>query len=143
MSKPAQWKAKGREFQQKIRNFFCTLGNLEVEVDVASRQMGGIGEDVVFLTEKAKALFGGFYIECKAERKGFNPHKFVENHPLAKGPRHLLLFHKRDRGKALVTMDLRTFLYLLKSNVLQVDEGRMPDTTHPPLREPPMVGEGG
>lgn len=117
MSKPSQWKAKGREFQQKIRNLFCNVGGLVPEVDVASRQMGGTGEDVVFLTEKAKALFGEFYVECKAEKSGFNPHKFMESHPVNDSDRRLLLFHKRDRGPTLVTMSGDTFTHLLESKV--------------------------
>lgn len=116
-------KAKGRSFQQKIRDMFLEIGheiavvrtNLsseEIDEGIESRQMGGAGEDIRFLTPTARKMFP-FYIECKAHRTGFNPHKMMEQ-LLELAPLTPLLFHKCDRGRSLVTLEADVLLGLIK-----------------------------
>lgn len=113
----ASRKAKGRAFQQKIRDLFiCYADNGKVTIggdrdtdDIVSQFMGQSGEDVIF-RGAAKELFP-FYVECKAHKGGFNPHGFFEElqEKADKAGTSPLLFHKKDRGKPLVTMSVDTF----------------------------------
>lgn len=115
-------KGKGRAWQQKVRDLFLSITDLKGEPFlkpdwIESRQMGGAGEDVRFLTPEGRLLFP-FYVEAKAHRTGFNPHKMMEElqEREAKGKgRWPVIFHKRDRGDGLVTMEMELFQQWLQA----------------------------
>lgn len=112
--KTSSCKAKGREFQNKIRDLYRELGKQHglVDGDIEGRQMGGAGVDIVF-SPKALELFT-HAIECKKHKsvgvpKHFQKHyiKYKDKYPLA------LLYHENDRSEALVTLRAKDFMLIL------------------------------
>lgn len=108
-------KAKGREFQNKIRDLYRKVGLKYglVDGDIEGRQMGGTGVDIIF-SPRALNLFPHL-IECKKHRKVSVPTLFVEHFDKYKDDKKLkLLFHENDRAPALVTMRAEDFLEMFE-----------------------------
>ncbi len=108
--KTATAKQKGANFQKQIRQMILDVLGLEGD-DVLSRSMGANGEDIM-LSPAARKLFP-YSIECKrTERLNFGSawDQTVAN----SGKYQPLLFSKRNRKPALVTMTAEHFFGLIK-----------------------------
>jgi predicted RecB family endonuclease len=107
---PASRKAKGREFQQEIRNAIIKELNLD-ENDLKSTSMGASGIDI-FLAASARDMFP-YAIECKRTEK-LNINAALaqcEINAKKEGLRPLLVF-RRNRGKAWAVVEWDEFLRL-------------------------------
>ncbi len=136
--KPKSCKAKGRVFQQQIRDMLRKVAadmNLGLEDgDIESREMGQQGTDIR-LSPSAKALLD-VCVECK-KVESINVaavfKKHFDNYE-EKDPGSLkVLFHSKNRGQTLATiraedlMDMLRDQLLLKSvllKYLQTGEGK-------------------
>jgi len=110
--KPSSAKAKGRSFQQFIRDcIYDTFPDL-TDGDVRSTSMGAGGEDLQ-LSPAARASFP-YSVECKAN-KSFAVYKIMEqaqaNSPEGSEP---LVMIKGDRRKPLAVVHADHFFQLLK-----------------------------
>lgn len=107
-------KAKGRGFQNKIRNMYRAVGakwGLE-DGDIEGRQMGGIGVDIVF-SPAAQGIFD-HEVECKKHRRVAVSRLFEEHLEKYESTKSLkLLFHENDRSNTLVTMKAADFISLV------------------------------
>lgn len=108
--KPASSKAKGRNFQQQIRDLILSSFLTLEPDDVKSTSMGAQGEDVQ-LSPAARKLVP-YQIECKAKARA-QVYTWYEQ-ALSHGLHEPLVFVKQDRKKPLVIMDAGHFLELLK-----------------------------
>lgn len=109
--KTSSAKAKGRKFQQFIRDKILALfPSLEPD-DVVSTSMGASGEDVK-LSPAARKLFP-YAIECKKHAK-IAIYSWYDQATSNAGKHEPLLFIQADRRKALVVVDLDHFLELVK-----------------------------
>jgi hypothetical protein len=109
-------KAKGREFQNKVRDMYRRIGaNLGLDPeDIEGRQMGGSGVDIVF-SPRAKQIYFNHSIECKKHRRVVVPRLFEEHFDKYKNTSSLkLLFHENDRSETLVTMQAKDFMILIE-----------------------------
>ena len=115
---PQSAKAKGRKFQQKVRDKIITAFRLNAE-DVRSTSMGAGGEDIQ-LSPYARQLFP-YSVECK-KNKSFAIYKQYEqaqaNCPSVPSPTgetvEPILFIEGDHKKPLVVLDMNHFFALLK-----------------------------
>lgn len=120
--KPKSAKAKGRKWQQVVRDEFRTvaeISNLGLKPeDIESRSMGQAGSDIIF-SPAAKLEFD-YDVECKAQErldvsKAFEQaanrvYNNRENDIVLSTP---LLFHTKNRGRQLVTLEMSEFFDLL------------------------------
>jgi hypothetical protein len=110
--KTSSAKAKGRTFQQWVRDQILARFNLEQD-DVRSVSMGASGEDILLspaarrvvplsieCKSREKIAVYGFYEQAKDNAKGYEP----------------CLFIKQNRSKPLVVVDAEYFLELLKES---------------------------
>jgi hypothetical protein len=108
--KPASAKAKGRTFQQWVRDLILnTYLQLEPD-DVKSTSMGAGGEDVQ-LSPAARKFFP-YQIECKAKARAqvYTWYEQAKSH----GKHEPVVFIKQDRKRPLVVVDAEHFLELVK-----------------------------
>lgn len=111
---PQSRKAKGRKFQQEVRNVFRKLGEqygLEAD-DFRSCSMGAGGEDIIF-SPAARSKLKDIRVECKhVEKLSVVPTFFEHN---AKYPNSDLniLVHRVSRKEALCTLRFSDFIRLL------------------------------
>ena len=108
--KPQSAEAKGRNFQQTVRDLILS-SFLQLEPDdVRSTSMGATGEDIQ-LSPAARKLVP-YQIECKAKAKVavYSWYEQAKEH----GTHEPLVFVKQDRKKPLVILDAEHFLKLLK-----------------------------
>lgn len=118
--KTSSCKAKGRGFQQKIRDMYRDLGRELglAEGDIESRGMGQQGTDIIF-SPYASYIFD-HDIECKKHKAVSVSKLFEEHYEKYKDNDHLkLLFHENNRSEALVTMRAADFLALLTKLFIQ------------------------
>jgi len=109
--KPTSAKAKGRRFQQRIRDMILTLWpNLHPD-DVKSTSMGAGGEDIQLSPAARKHL--PISIECKA-RKSFAVYKDYAQAEANSNTHQPILFIQADRKKPLAVVDAEYLLGLLK-----------------------------
>jgi hypothetical protein len=119
--KPSSAKAKGRTFQQAIRDDLRKLAapyGLE-DADCESRGMGQNGEDIILSPAYRRLL--NLDIECKSVQKLVVPTTFFEHYGKYKAkPSLKLLTHKRNRQEPLVTLLWTDFLNLIRRTLPDV-----------------------
>lgn len=108
--KPSSAKAKGASFQKDIRDAIIDVLGVEQD-DVLSRSMGANGEDIM-LSPAARKLFP-YSIECKRTER-LNLYAAWEQAQANSGKYEPLLFSKRNRKKAIVTMHSEHFFNLIQ-----------------------------
>ena len=109
--KPSSAKAKGRVFQQLVRDkILSTFPQLEAD-DVRSTSMGANGEDVQ-ISPAARKLFP-YQIECKSREKiaVYGMYEQAQSHGKTFEP---LVVLKQNRCKPLVVVDFDHFMELVK-----------------------------
>lgn len=103
-------KAKGRRFQQQIRELLVEKLDIHPE-DIESRSMGAGGEDLI-MARDARNKFP-FSIEAKnCER--LNVWTAYEQAESNSGKHEPILFMKKNRKKPLVVLDADTFVDIIK-----------------------------
>lgn len=108
--KPQSSKAKGRNFQNKIRDLIlATFPELEAD-DVRSTSMGAPGEDVQ-LSPKARKAFP-YQTECKSKARSQIHTYYVQAQ--SHGKHEPIVFVKQDRKETLAIVEAEHFLSLLK-----------------------------
>jgi hypothetical protein len=108
--KPQSAKAKGRAFQQKVRDLLLeNAPELEPD-DIRSTSMGCGGEDLQ-LSPAARRRYG-ISIECKNVEK-LNVWNAYEQAEANSGDHEPVLFMKKNRKKPLVVIDADYFISLL------------------------------
>lgn len=109
--KPQSAKAKGRKFQQWVRDAILDL-NPELEPDdVRSTSMGAGGEDLQLSPAARKLL--PISVECKHRAK-VALYKDYKQASANSGPHEPVVFLKADREKPLAVIDAIFLLNLLK-----------------------------
>lgn len=120
--KPSSAKAKGRRFQQKIRDDLRELASpygIE-DGDCESRGMGQAGEDLI-LSPAFKRLLD-LSIECKnVEKLDVGKTFFTHHEKYKNAPSLKILTHTKNRTAPLAT--------LLWSDLLKLLKGTLPDVT--------------
>ena len=112
--KPASSKAKGRTFQQYVRDKLLALfPDLEPD-DIRSTSMGAPGEDITLSPAARKKI--PYQIECKSKATS-QVHTYYEQ-AKSHGKHEPLVIVKKDRDIALAIVSLDHFLKILgdKSN---------------------------
>lgn len=112
--KTASAKAKGRRFQQWVRDQLIESLEIHPE-DIESRSMGAGGEDLI-MARAAREKFP-YSIECK-NQEAVNVWKSYEQAKENSGNYEPVLFIKRNNTKALAVVDADYFINLHK-NVLK------------------------
>lgn len=107
--KPSSCKAKGRKFQQYIRDLIRTTFKLEDD-DVESRSMGCGGEDIM-LSPLARSRFP-FSVECKHVER-LNVYEAYNQASTNSKKYEPVLFMKKNRKKALAVVDAEYFFKLV------------------------------
>ena len=101
-------KAKGRRFQQWVRNLLIEELSVHPE-DIESRSMGAGGEDLI-MARAAREKFP-YSIECK-NQESLNVWKSYEQAESNSGDHEPILFIKRNTQKPLVEIDAEYFVKL-------------------------------
>lgn len=113
--KPSSAKAKGRLFQQWVRDQLRWMGAREglLDGDIESRSMGAGGTDVI-LSPAAQRIFP-FAIECKrmAKISIYNWYKQASSHKKPGETIEPVLFIRADREEPLVVMSATYFLGMI------------------------------
>ena len=108
--KPQSAKAKGRAFQQKVRDLLLeNAPELEPD-DIRSTSMGCGGEDLQF-SPAARRRYP-LSIECK-NQESLSVWKAYEQASANSGNHEPVLFMKKNRKKPLVVIDADYFISLL------------------------------
>ena len=111
--KPSSAKAKGRKFQQYVRDkILATFPHLEPD-DVRSTSMGAGGEDILLSPAARKAF--GFSVECKSLARSAVYSLFEQAEENA-GPHIPLLMLKANRKEPLTILRLDDFMELVGAN---------------------------
>jgi hypothetical protein len=108
---PQSAKAKGRKFQQDIRDLMLQYSKGLEPDDILSRSMGAGGEDIM-LSPAARRQYP-ITIECKCQEKvnvWASYAQAVENNP--KEEYEPVLFIKRNRHKPLAVVDAEHYIKL-------------------------------
>lgn len=109
--KPQSAKAKGRSFQQEIRDsILSTFNQLEPD-DCKSTSMGASGEDVQLSPAARKLL--PIQIECKRVKSAKGLYNWY-NQAKAHGKHEPVVFIRADREKPLVLLSATTYLEIMK-----------------------------
>jgi hypothetical protein len=103
---PQSAKAKGRRFQQWVRDILRSYLDLEDD-DVTSRSMGAGGEDIL-LSPKARAVFP-YSIECKNTER-LNIWSAYKQADANSGDYEAVVFITRNRAPNLVVLDAEYFI---------------------------------
>ena len=101
-------KAKGRRFQQWVRNLLIEELSVHPE-DIESRRMGAGGEDLI-MARAAREKFP-YSIECK-NQESLNVWKSYQQAESNSGDHEPILFIKRNNQKPLVVVDAEYFVRL-------------------------------
>lgn len=109
--KPQSAKAKGRGFQQRVRDLLLSAFLTLEPDDVKSTSMGASGEDVM-LSPAARKVFP-YQIECKAKARAqvYTWYEQAQTH----GSHEPVVFIKQDRKKPLVVVDAEHFIKLVQN----------------------------
>ena len=99
-------KAKGRRFQQWVRNLLIEELSVHPE-DIESRSMGASGEDLI-MARDARQKFP-LSIECKNQEK-LNVYDAYDQACANSGDHEPILFMKKNRKKALAVVDAEWFI---------------------------------
>lgn len=110
--KPQSAKAKGRLFQQEIRDTILkNFPHLEPD-DVRSTSMGASGEDLQLSPAARKAL-GGIQVECKRRKSFKTIYDYVEQ-AKGHGKGYPVVFIRQDRSEPLVIIPADYYMELVK-----------------------------
>ena len=101
-------KAKGRRFQQWVRDKLIDILNIHPE-DIESRSMGAGGEDLI-MARAAREKFP-YSIECKNQEK-LNLWEAYSQSEAKCGDYEPIVFLKRNNQKPLVLVDADYFMRL-------------------------------
>ena len=101
-------KAKGRRFQQWVRDKLIDILNIHPE-DIESRSMGAGGEDLI-MARAARKKFP-YSIECKNQEK-LNLWEAYSQAEANCGDYQPIVFLKRNKQKPLVLVDADYFMRL-------------------------------
>ena len=101
-------KAKGRRFQQWVRNLLIEELSVQPE-DIEARSMGAGGEDLI-MARAAREKFP-YSIECK-NQESLNVWKSYQQAESNSGDHEPILFIKRNNQKPLVVVDAEYFVRL-------------------------------
>ena len=101
-------KAKGRRFQQWVRDKLIDILNIHPE-DIESRSMGAGGEDLI-MARAAREKFP-YSIECKNQEK-LNLWEAYSQSDANGGDYEPIVFLKRNNQKPLVLVDADYFMRL-------------------------------
>ena len=101
-------KAKGRRFQQWVRNLLIEELSVHPE-DIESRSMGAGGEDLI-MARAAREKFP-YSIECK-NQESLNVWKSYQQAESNSGDHEPILFINRNNQKPLVVVDAEYFVRL-------------------------------
>jgi hypothetical protein len=104
--KPQSAKAKGRRFQQWVRDMLIEHRNIHPE-DIESRSMGAAGEDIM-MARDARQKFP-FSVECKNVEK-LNVYEAYDQACANAGENTPLLFMKKNGKKPLAVVDAEWFI---------------------------------
>ena len=104
--KPQSAKAKGRKFQQWVRDQLIENRNIHPE-DIESRSMGAGGEDLI-MARDARQKFPSS-IECKNQEK-LNVYDAYDQACANAGDHQPILFMKKIKKKALAVVDAEWFI---------------------------------
>ena len=107
---PQSAKAKGRKFQQQVRDKLIEQLDIHPE-DIESRSMGAGGEDLIMA--RAARLKFPLSIECKSVER-LNVYEAYEQASANSGDYEPVLFMKKNRKKPLVVVDADYFISLFK-----------------------------
>ncbi len=108
--KPSSAKAKGRTFQQWVRDQIIAKFNLETD-DVRSVSMGAGGEDILLSpTARSRCPIS---VECKSRDRIAVYGYYEQAETNAKGKGEPVVFIKQNRAKPLVVVDAEYFITLL------------------------------
>ena len=108
--KPSSAKAKGRSFQNAVRQMLIEKLGIHEE-DIKTAVMGESGEDII-MARAARKKFP-FSVECKNVEK-LNVWAAYEQACSNCGKNEPLLIMKKNRKKPLVVMDAEKFIQLIK-----------------------------
>jgi hypothetical protein len=103
---PSSAKAKGRRFQQWVRDMLIEHRSIHPE-DIESRSMGAGGEDLI-MARDARNKFP-FSIECKNQEK-LNIWEAYAQACANSGNHTPILFIKKNNKKPLVVIDAEWFI---------------------------------
>lgn len=109
--KPSSAKAKGRVFQQWVRDQILARFSLEPD-DVRSVSMGVSGEDLLLSPAARRKV--PISIECKSREKIAVYGYYEQAETNAKGKGEPVVFIKQNRSRPLVIVDAEYFLELIR-----------------------------
>ena len=130
-------KAKGRRFQQWVRDFFYGLHPTLQPGDIESCPMGSSGADLIL--SPAAQVEVGYAVECKARKSPalYSDYDQACRHAAkAKVKLEPVVFTKGDRREPLVTISAKHFEELRRRK-LQTDNAFI--MKHPPGYDPNVV----
>jgi len=107
--RPASAKAKGRRFQQWVRDTLIKVLGIHPE-DIESRSMGAGGEDLI-MARAAREKFP-FSVECKNVEK-LNVWEAYEQAKANSGSYEPVVFFKKNNQKPKVMVDAEYFIHLV------------------------------
>ena len=106
-------KAKGRKFQQHVRDRILVHFPELTSMDVRSTSMGASGADILFSKKAADAL--PLYIECKNQEKLNIWEALAQAEAGADGsPYKPVVAFKRNKSKSYICVELDSFLEMVK-----------------------------
>lgn len=111
---PQSRKAKGRKFQQMIRDKLLAAFKKLRPDDVKSTSMGASGEDLLF-SPFARDLLG-ISVECKSH-KSFAVYKIYDQCATNAKGNEPVVFIKQNNSKPLAVIDADYYITLLKASV--------------------------
>jgi hypothetical protein len=111
----ASKKAKGRRFQQYIRDKILALSKDFHAEDVKSAPMGVPGEDIQLSRFVRHSL--PYQIECKSVSEKRHPLEDYMEQARSHGSHTPIVMIKRDRKKPLVVMEADHFFELMKERI--------------------------
>ena len=118
-------KAKGRRFQQWVRNKLIEILNIHPE-DIESRSMGAGGEDLI-MARAAREKFP-YSVECKNQEKVNIWESYKQAVENSKDYEPILII-KRNNHKPLVLIDAEHFLKLHNRVATEIDIDALIEST--------------
>ena len=118
-------KAKGRRFQQWVRNKLIEILNIQPE-DIESRSMGAGGEDLI-MARAAREKFP-YSVECKNQEKVNIWESYKQAVENSKDYEPILII-KRNNHKPLVLIDAEHFLKLHNRVAKEIDIDALIEST--------------
>tara|TARA_A100001011_G_scaffold365629_1_gene417456 strand:+ start:1979 stop:2362 length:384 start_codon:yes stop_codon:yes gene_type:complete len=118
-------KAKGRRFQQWVRNKLIEILNIHPE-DIESRSMGAGGEDLI-MARAAREKFP-YSVECKNQEKVNIWESYKQAVENSKDYEPILII-KRNNHKPLVLIDAEHFLKLHNRVAKEIDIDALIEST--------------